>query len=493
MQQNCDYEVKVIKVLANPKLASTVNPETGEVELGLLESHLERKKLSILVQSNGMPLEPHNQYLHSKLKGGAKDTSPDAHALMSFQRFLASIGETYQSLTDDPEEGVVWKFADYLIDNTKVVCPSSGDVLKNPHGYSSSTTNNYITVVINFYKWLHNNGLFFITRDKKPFDFIEISKRMAKTVNQHDLLGHINKKNRVLHIQTTDVKQRFPKVQSRQAHQVLKPMNEEDKEILISHLKSLPHTYSNKTQSLMLRLAIESGVRLDEMVTFPALGIHHPTGDTEFIRFNIGPYNGCNTKFKKVRNIEIPYDLMLQLNEYLHSKDRADALDKRISSLKEQHKKEVEAQKAIHILNGGTEDTFESVEFDESKCEEVQNLFVNTKGQPFKKNTLQSKFSDIRTAIQKSHPDWYYRVHDLRSTFATHWLKREVGRRVTVFDILIGELADLMGHESTQTTQKYINFMNDLAAKLEYARRKNRSTQEAMSANKTTDDKNVRS
>ena len=420
MEQSCDYKIKVIKVLANPKLTRSTNLETGEVEIVIKESTVERRKLSIIVQPDGLPLEPQNQFLHSKLKDGAKDTSSEAHALLSFQRFLTNIGETYQSLTDEPQEGIVWRYADYLIDNTKVVCPSSGSVLKNPHGYSSSTTNNYITVVINFYKWLHNNGLFFITRDKKPFEFKEITKRMSNGINQHDLLGHINNRSRVLHVQTTDVKQRFPKVQSRQAHQLLKPMTEEHKEIFLAHLKSFPKTYSNRTQNLMLRLAIVTGLRMDELVTFPVLGVHHPTSAAESIPFCIGPYNGCNTKFAKVRNIKIPYSLMLELDEYLHSEGRKVMLEKRISNLKKQGEKEVEAQKEIHIINGGTEGTFESIDLNESEHQEVQNLFVNTSGLPFNKNTLQSKFSDIRTAIQKSHPDWYYRPHDLRSTFATH-------------------------------------------------------------------------
>ena len=115
MEHKCDYEIKTIKVLATPRLTAIVKLETGEPELGIKESTVERKTLSIIVQPDGLPLEPHNQYLHSKLKSGAKDTSSDAHALMSFQRFLTGIGETYQSLTDDPQESVVWKYADYLI------------------------------------------------------------------------------------------------------------------------------------------------------------------------------------------------------------------------------------------------------------------------------------------------------------------------------------------------------------------------------------------
>jgi len=43
----------------------------------------------------------------------------------------------------------------------------------------------------------------------------------------------------------------------------------------------------------------------------------------------------------------------------------------------------------------------------------------------------------------------------------------------------MGELASLMGHESTKTTEKYINFMNNLARKLGYASNKNRTAQDA--------------
>ena len=66
----------------------------------------------------------------------------------------------------------------------------------------------------------------------------------------------------------------------------------------------------------MYRLAVETGLRVKELVTFPAIGIHHPTSDAESIPFRIGPLNGCRTKFDKQRNISIPYELLLELNEY---------------------------------------------------------------------------------------------------------------------------------------------------------------------------------
>ena len=105
-------EIKSIKVLANPKLTQKINTDSAECELAIQTSNAEKKDLCIIVLSNGLPLEPHNQYLHYKLKEGAETTSPSAHALLSFQRFLTERNQTYQSLTEDPKEGVVFAYAD---------------------------------------------------------------------------------------------------------------------------------------------------------------------------------------------------------------------------------------------------------------------------------------------------------------------------------------------------------------------------------------------
>ncbi len=69
---------------------------------------------------------------------------------------------------------------------------------------------------------------------------------------------------------------------------------------------------------------------------------------------------------------------------------------------------------------------------------------------------------------------WYYRIHDLRSTFATHWLWKESKERGVGYDYLMDELAQLMGHASTSTTEKYIKYMNKLDDQISMAKAKNR-------------------
>ena len=61
----------------------------------------------------------------------------------------------------------------------------------------------------------------------------------------------------------------------------------------------------------------------------------------------------------------------------------------------------------------------------------------------------------------------------MRSTFATHWLWSEYQKRQVAYDFLMDELAELMGHASTSTTEKYIKFMNKLDDQLRVAKSKN--------------------
>ncbi|MBJ3885617.1 site-specific integrase, partial [Salmonella enterica subsp. enterica serovar Kentucky] len=76
--------------------------------------------------------------------------------------------------------------------------------------------------------------------------------------------------------------------------------------------------------------------------------------------------------------------------------------------------------------------------------------------------------------------DIYFAPHDLRATFATDWLYSKHMETGKPFEALLQELADLMGHESTSTTQKYVNYMNDNKTWLEFAQRKNQFAQQSL-------------
>ncbi len=102
----------------------------------------------------------------------------------------------------------------------------------------------------------------------------------------------------------------------------------------------------------------------------------------------------------------------------------------------------------------------------------VEYLFLSNKGVPYSANTLETHFSNLRKQIHEVDSSWYYRIHDLRSTFATHWLWDKSKERNVSYDYLMGDLAELMGHASTSTTEKYIQYMNKLDDQINTAKGK---------------------
>lgn len=473
-----DFKVLKVDVKRTPNITQAIDSDTGEVKIGIKNSSVKTYKLSVIVQPNGLPLYPHNQFLYSRISEGKESTATEAQALLAFERFLSSINKNFQSLSSAEEEGAPWLFADYLLDNLKEIDPVTDKVINNPEGYSISTARSYIDIIINFYKWLHSNGIFFITKKQKPFNFKTVTIRKGQKIDQHKMLAHLTNFRKAIVVQTTDLKGRFPKIQSTPSYMKLKPMTYEDKDIFIDYLNNNYTKGSKKTKSLMFRLKIATGLRVEELATLPASGVHYPSGNEGKIPFLISLANGCETKFDKPRKIEIPYELMLELYEYLHDDDRDELLKKGVKSLQEGQRKEINAREE-YIKKYGQENASKELKPISDDFEHGR-LFINANGLPYSVSTIKSEFSVIRKEIRKTSPHWYYKLHDLRSTFATHWLKENCETRALIFDLLMDELAALMGHESTEVTQKYIDFMNDKAAKLEFSRRKNLLASEAL-------------
>lgn len=447
-----DYNNIDIYVELNPRYGVGLTEKTGELRPELIKSDKKKTKLKIIVTPDGKPLYPHNLYLHAQLKKGADNTNTAAQALLAFERYLNLIDKSYRDVTEYQEESPAWLFADWLLDTLTILDPETGEVQDNG-GYSLSTAKTYIGVVIDFYKWLHRENVLQIDDHHKPFEFIWVRVNRGG-MSQHNMLAHIGGK-RAIDVQTTSLMKRFPKVQSTPSHMKLKPMVAEDKVLLLEELDR--YTGMGEVKVLMLRFALETGVRMEELVTIPEQKVSHPGDVDRPVKFTIGPSNGCYTKLDKQRNIEIPYDLMLEIHEYKMSQNRKALLLKLMIKV-DRFGNQVEDEKGI--AHG--------------------RLFVGNRGTAFNKNTIQTFFSQVRKQIQGLKPSWYYRLHDLRSTFATDWLGIEAIERTVVFDFLLSELSMLMGHESTATTQKYVDFVNAKTVRIEHSARKNQAAKQAM-------------
>jgi integrase len=445
-----DYRLLSIEVdtLAKLKVSESINADSGEVTYSpdLSPSKLQSysKKTDIIIAPDGSVVYPQSLYLVSKIRGegAVKDTDSIAKGLLAYTRYLDSTHYprfdddcneipteylTYKSLTKYEEEGAPWRFAQHLLANCRAKQNSTGD-----EAYSLATARSYMGAVIGFYKWMHRHG--YVKNDDQHVLTHFTTVQIYEGINQHDMLAHTKSGSKRVY-EMSNIMKEFPKNAKTPADKKLKPMMLEHKALFYKHINTLP-----KSVSLMLRLCEESGLRVEEATHFPA----HNIGDKDFSELDVVPVKITRTKGGKPRLVEIPIELYEELEQYKESKQRQKHLVKR-------------------------EDLINTKE--EQDCTDY--LFVSNKGRLYTENTVEVHFGVLRRLIQTIEPTWYYRVHDLRSTFATHWLWSESQKRNVDYDFLMDELAELMGHASTATTEKYIKFMNKYDDQLLVAKSKN--------------------
>ncbi|CAH7104819.1 tyrosine-type recombinase/integrase [Vibrio splendidus] len=446
-----DYRLLSVEVdtLAKLIISESTNTESGEVTYSpcLSPSNLKSrlKKTDIIITPDGTVVYPQSLYLVSKLRGEAavKDTGSIAKGLLAFTRYLDSTHHyqtdqygveipreylTYKTLSKYEEEGAPWRFADFLLANCNNIEGASGD-----EAFSLSTARSYMSAVIRFYKWMQKYG--YIKNDEQNIVTHYTTGTMHQELNQHDMLAH-TKSDSERTYEISSIMRMFPKKENTPPHKKLKPMHSEHKALFNVYARSLP-----KATELIFRLCVDAGLRIDEAIHFPA----HDIGKADYSDLDAVPIKITRTKGSKPRTVEVPITLYEELEVYKESHARIKNLNKR-----------------NELIQSGNE------------LNTVEYLFVSNKGIHYSGKTLETHFSNLRKKIRELDSSWYYRIHDLRSTFATHWLWNESQGRNVGYDYLMDELAVLMGHASTSTTEKYIKFMNKLDDQIDIAKAKNR-------------------
>uniref|UniRef100_UPI000F3F8743 tyrosine-type recombinase/integrase n=2 Tax=Vibrio anguillarum TaxID=55601 RepID=UPI000F3F8743 len=335
---------------------------------------------------------------------------------------------TYKTLSKYEEEGAPWRFAEFLLANCNNIEGANGD-----EAFSLSTARSYMSAVIGFYKWMQKYG--HIKNNDRNIVTHYTTGTALQELNQHDMLAH-TKSGSERTYEASNIMRMFPKKENTPAHKKLKPMHPDHKALFNEHVTSLP-----KSTELIYRLCADAGLRIDEAIHFPANDI----GKADYSDLDAVPVKITRTKGSKERTVDIPITLYEELEIYKESHARLKNLTKR-----------------NELVPSG------------EKLDTVDYLFLSNKGTPYSVNTLETYFSNLRKQIREVNSSWYYRIHDLRSTFATHWLWKESKERGVGYDYLMDELAQLMGHASTSTTEKYIKYMNKLDDQISMAKAKNR-------------------
>ena len=176
-------------------------------------------------------------------------------------------------------------------------------------------------------------------------------------------------------------------------------------------------TIKNKTLRLIVRLALLTGLRKEELLTIPVHYISAPRSISarSHVVVELDPQE-MSTKGDKPRTIHVPISLMTDLWDYV---------------IHERHET---------IRKHGTD---------------PKALFVTAKGNPWSiRTSLNNQLNRLKLSFA-CHP------HILRHTYATHTLKSLMSRKSTTFNPLI-YVRDRLGHSSITTTEKYLHFLDDI-------------------------------
>lgn len=193
----------------------------------------------------------------------------------------------------------------------------------------------------------------------------------------------------------------------------------------VEQIKRLLVAASNPHHRMIIRLALGSGLRKEELATFPLAYVHDPDrgAHTRNIRIHLDPRDGhgIKTKGSRERVILITRGLMRDLHHYArHYRGERASL---------------------------------------SECPQAP-LFLNQYGQPF---SADGKSIDRIVRLIGQKADLRVWTHMLRHTYATHTLVAlQRNRRANRLEPLVF-LQKQLGHASPHSTLIYLHLINELA------------------------------
>lgn len=190
-------------------------------------------------------------------------------------------------------------------------------------------------------------------------------------------------------------------------------------QLLSKHqVEALLRAITNPTVKLMTRLALQTGLRKEELATFPRRYVVDPTRQdarSSLVRVTLDPTD-MKTKDDQERRIDVPARLMADLQHYA-----------------------THTRGALERLSG----------------EQPPQLFLNKNGQPWTRGgrTLNNLYNRLGLSFRVT-------PHMLRHTYATHTLYDMRQRQVSADPLLY--VRNRLGHASITTTERYLHLLDEV-------------------------------
>ncbi|MEZ7205345.1 tyrosine-type recombinase/integrase [Pseudoalteromonas sp. DY56-GL79] len=368
-------------------------------------------------------IEPNSYLFYLKTVKKAKDLSPCSRALLKYYQFLEEEKLDWDHFPPIKRLKPTYLFRSYLLSAVK-----SGEL-------AHSTANAYINQVKSFYLWtIHERYLVVNSEQEAPFkiEFVQVQNQ--------SMLAHLRPK---FTVETSDLRIKVPKQSGSQNIRPLSPLSQSSIETLTLFLFKTPVELK-----LQVLLSLDTGMRIEEVASFSlgALKTAYPVAESCH-RFEVTlcpQSNGVKTKLGKRRTVEISIELLKALQEYQISERRLRRANKLYRKLKQISDMEI----------SGTHQFIDSLKH----CERHEPLFISQQGNPVTRETISSRWLELRASMQRHDTSFTHKFHDLRATYGTYRLNDllEAGLGTTESLEL---LMSWMGHNSENTTWKYLKFL----------------------------------
>lgn len=338
-----------------------------------------------LIHEEALDFMIHHCIKRGKVKS-VKSWRPFGQAMYDFFNFLQAYDDCdWRELENGRNSTIVAQYRDWSLTQC---------------GLSASTVNQRLRFIVKFYQFALRQG--WIT--SLPYSLEDVHVRQTK-----GFLAHVNAAGGVVAV---------PDIMLRQPRTTIKVLT---KEQVMTLLKSI----ENPTHKLMVRLALATGIRREEIATFPLKYIFNPASRaTEktssdkiqgTVRVHLNPQDMA-IKNNHERAIDVPVALMADLWQYvLHERFQA---------------------KSIH-------------------GQKQAELFLNGQGRPF---------ANYGAGLNKILTDLGlpFRVapHMLRHTYATHTLYAMREKKSRTDPLLY--VKNRLGHASIHSTLIYLHFLDEI-------------------------------
>lgn len=333
-------------------------------------------------------------YLTRGVIGSERSWPNTGRAIYDYFGFLEAHGLSWWNVERGEEKSLVAAYRDYCFKEAKL---------------ARNTVRQRLYYVCEFYKYALKERWV----ERLPFNYEERQVRR-------------NSKGFIAHVDASDNRQAVRNVMPRH-HKTLPKFLSKDE------VKALLSAITNPHHLMIQRFALQTGLRRDEITTFPLAYVFNPDarhGTARTVKVTLDPCDGTGirTKGSKARDIAISRRFMAELYRY-------------------------------SVLQRG--------ELASKSEKSPKALFLTQDGLPYASNGKNIEVMVRKNAIKagiKSHP------HMLRHTYATHTLVA-AQRNPAAFGINpLVYLQRQLGHAQISTTMIYLHLVNELvdAAVLAY-------------------------